>query len=115
MELEFAFRSHDNYRVAEVALVPNERWDSVNPKGNFEGSPELAIEVLPPSSTEAKLLDKETLCLENGCREFWVVDLDRQKVKVSTPNGSTVANGSGQEIPLYFANGAKFAVDAIFA
>jgi Uma2 family endonuclease len=113
--LEFAFRAlPDDYRIADVALVSKERWDNVNPDGYFNGSPDLVIEVLSPANTATGLLDKETLCLENGCREFWVVDIDRRQVKVSTPDGHTVAYRSGHEIPLFFTTGATLAVDAIF-
>ncbi len=58
------------------------------------------------------MIDKERLCLENGAREFWVVDIDHRLVRVSTPDGLTVTYKDGQEIPLLF--GGKLAVDAIF-
>jgi hypothetical protein len=53
----------------------------------------------------------------NGAKEFWVVDPDRRQVKVSTPDGRTIAWQSGQEIPLplFAGGGAGIAVDAIFA
>jgi Uma2 family endonuclease len=115
VELEFAFRAvPDDYRIADLALVSKQRWESVDPDGYFCGAPELVVEVLSPVNTATELLDKETLCLENGCREFWVVDIDRRQVKVSTPDGHTVAYRSGQEIPLFFTSGAKLAVDTIF-
>jgi len=60
------------------------------------------------------MIDKRTLCLENGSREFWVVDMDHRRVEVSTPDGLTVTYKSGQQIPLFFAAGAQLAVDAIF-
>jgi Uma2 family endonuclease len=56
--------------------------------------------VLLPSNTAAEIFEKEKLCLQNGGREFWVVDPDRRQVKVSTPDGRTVTYPSGQEIPL---------------
>ncbi len=115
VETGFGFRAKENdFRVADVTLVSEERWKAVNPDGYFRGSPELVIEVLSPSNTAAELLDKESLCLENGCREFWVVDLDRRQVKVSTPDGHTIAYHSSQSVPLYFAPGAKLALDTLF-
>jgi hypothetical protein len=59
------------------------------------------------------MLDKRKLCLENGSREFWVVDIDHRKVEISTPDGRTITYNSGQQIPLFFAATA-LAVDAIF-
>lgn len=52
-------------------------------------APELVIEVLSPSNTVEEILEKEGLCLENGCREFWVLDAKRRQVRVSTPDGLT--------------------------
>ena len=73
------------------------------------------IEVLSPSNTARELYDKEKLCLDNGAKEFWVVDPDRRQIKVSTPDGRTITWQSGQEIPLPLFGGAGIAVDAIFA
>jgi hypothetical protein len=58
--------------------------------------------------------EREQLCLQNGAKEFWVVDADRSLMKVSTPDGITRTWQSGQEIPLPLFGGNKLAVDAIF-
>jgi Uma2 family endonuclease len=110
MELGFSVPDHD-YRVADLAYVTEKRWTMA---GDYLfGAPELVIEVLSESNTVAEMLDKEKLCLENGSHEFWVVDLDRKQVKVSTPNGHTLTYKAGQEIPLFFAPGDAIAVSAI--
>ena len=101
-------------RVADVAYAPRERWSAIDPAGHFPGVPDLVIEVLSPSNTAAEMLEKEQICLENGCREFWIADLDRRQVKVSTPGGHTTWYGPGQKIPLWFAAGKVLALDAIF-
>ncbi len=67
-----------------------------------------------PSNTADEIYDKEKLCLENGAKEFWVVDSDRRQVKVSTADGCTVTCKTGQEIPLALLGGGKVAVDDIF-
>jgi Uma2 family endonuclease len=54
------------------------------------------------------------MTMNNGAKEFWVVDPDRRQVKVSTPDGRTITWQSGQEIPLPLFSGASIAVDAIF-
>ena len=102
-------------RVADLAYAPRERWSAIDPADHFHGAPDLVIEVLSPSNTAAEMLDKEQICLENGCREFWIVDLERRQVKVSTPDGRTATYKSGQTIPLLFAPGKVLTVDAIFA
>jgi hypothetical protein len=63
---------------------------------------ELAAEVLSPSSTAVEMRDRRSICLENGCLEFW------------TPDGHSVTSRGGQQIPLFFAVGSKLAVDVIF-
>jgi Uma2 family endonuclease len=113
---EFGFRPRPEHelRVADVALITRDRWATINPKDHFHGAPDLVIEVLSPSNTAAEMLEKVQICLENGCREFWIVDLDRRQVKVSTPGGHTSWYRPGQKIPLLFVPGKVLAVDAIF-
>ena len=74
----------------------------------------MVIEVLSPSNTVSEMLDREKVCLENGCQEFWLVDIERRQVKVSTPDGRTLTYRAGQEIPLPLLNSGRLAVDAIF-
>jgi len=113
---EAPFRPLPEYelRVADVAYAPQERWNSISSGGYLPGAPDLVAEVLSPSNTAAEMLEKEQIYLENGCREFWIVDLDRRQVKVSTPDGHTATYKSGKTIPLFFAPGKTLAVDAIF-
>ena len=116
VEYECAFRALPEHelRVADVAYISPERWAAADPEDNFHGAPDLVIEVLSPSNTAAEIYDKEKLCLENGAREFWVVDLDRRQVKISTPDGCTMTWQSGQSIPLTLVGDAMLSVDEIF-
>jgi Uma2 family endonuclease len=117
VDTELAFRALPEHelRVADVAYVSAGRWAQADPDDNFHGAPDMVIEVLSPSNTVAEIYDKEKLCLENGAREFWVVDPDRRQVKVSTPDGRTTTYQAGQQIPLPLFGAAKVPVDAIFA
>jgi Uma2 family endonuclease len=114
MEAPFRPVPEFELRVADVAYAPEERWKSVPASGYFFGVPELVIEILSPSNTAAAMLEREQICLENGCREFWIVDLDRKQVKISTPEGRTATYKAGSSIPLFFAPGKALAVNAIF-
>ena len=116
VEIEFAFRALPEYelRVADIAYVPTERKESIDPDNYLQGAPDLVIEVLSPSNKVAELYEREKLCLENGAQEFWIIDQDRRQVKVSTPDGRTITYTSGSEIPLTLFGGAKLAVDTIF-
>ena len=96
---------------ADIVYLAKPRWDSVD--RYLMGAPDLVIEVLSPSNTAAEMLDKRNLCLENGSREFWVVDVDHRQVEVSTPDGHTITYKRGQEIPLFL--GGRIPVDAIFS
>jgi len=71
-EIEFPFRPvpEQELRVADVAYVCLERWVNADPEDIFRGAPDLVIEVLSPSNTASEILEKEQICLENGCREF---------------------------------------------
>jgi Uma2 family endonuclease len=114
---ELAFRALPEHelRVGDVAFVSKERWEAVDPEAYLQGATELVIEVLSPSNTAEEILDKEQLCLQNGCREFWVLDAKRRQVKVSTPDDLTKTYHEGQEIPLTLFGGGSLKVDAIFA
>jgi len=114
VDIELAFRAlpEHEYRVADVAFVSRERWEKIPRNGCLAGAPEIVIEVLSPSNTATEILDKEKLWLENGAREFWVVDPDHRQIKISTPDGRTVTCRSGDEIPLSF--GGTLAVDSVF-
>jgi len=113
---EFGFRPlpEGEFRIADVVFISQARWQGIDLNGYFEGAPELVAEILSPSNTKAEILDKKKLCLENGAQEFWVVDIDHRKVEISTPDERTITYKSGQQIPLFFAQGAQPDVVAIF-
>ena len=112
VDKEFPYRplpEHEAWQ-ADVAYISKARWDAIDEY--LLGAPDLVIEVLSPSNTANELIEKRKLCLENGSREFWVVNTKHRLVEVWTPDGHTVTYKSGQEIPLLF--GGRLA-DAIFA
>jgi Uma2 family endonuclease len=74
----------------------------------------LVAEVLSASNTAAEMSERRKVCLENGGREFWIVDPKTRQVEVSTPEGHPITYKSGEQIPLRFAPGKTIAVDAIF-
>jgi len=111
-EIEFAFRAlrEYEYRIADVACVSKDRWEKTG--RYFDGVPDIVIEVLSLSNTVSEMFDKEQLCLENGAKEFWVVDPVRRQVKISTSDGKTMTFREGQSIPLVF--GGDITVGEIF-
>jgi Uma2 family endonuclease len=115
VDSEFGFRPlpEGEFRIADVVFISQSRWQGIDLNGYFEGAPELVAEILSPSNTKKEMLDKRKLCLENGSREFWLVDIEHRQVEVSTLDGQTITYQAGQQIPLFF--GPAVAVDAIFA
>ena len=116
VEPEVAFRAlpENEMRVADLAIVSKERWTQGDGDDNLRGAPELIIEILSPSNTAAEILDKETLCLENGCREFWIVDPVRCLIRITTSDGHARTYQQNEEIPLRLFPGT-LSVNAIFA
>jgi len=115
VESEVAFRALPEYdlRGADVAFVSQQRWDGTDDDDNLSGSPELVIKVLSPSDTEREMIEKASLCLATGAKEFWVVDPKQETVTVVSPESSVVYT-LGQQIPLSLFGG-HLSVSAIFA
>lgn len=114
---EFAFRPLPEYELwaADVAFVSLSRYDATPPNDYLHGAPELAIEVLSPSNTAADMAEREAMCLENGCLEFWVVDPKRKTLKVSTPDRKSITHIEGEKIPLTIPAPGELAVSDIFS
>lgn len=117
VDSEFGFKPlpDGEYRIADVVLISQSRWQGIDLEGYFGGAPELVAEILSPSNTKQEMLDKKNVCLKNGGREFWVVDIDHRQVDVSIPDERTVTYRAGQQIPLFFVIGTHLNVNAIFA
>jgi len=112
VDTEVAYRPLPEYElwVADVAYISAERFRQADPDDNIRGAPELVVEVLSPSNTLAEIEEKVRVCLDNGSREFWVVDAGRGQVKVTTVDGRSVILQSADEIPVPFADRAKLKV-----
>jgi Uma2 family endonuclease len=116
VQAEFAFRPTPEYnlRAADVAIVAFDRLHTIDPEDNLHGAPDLVIEVESPSNTAAELDEKESICLANGCKEFWIVYPKRKVVRVATGD-STKRYQQGEMIPLLLFPGHGIAVSDIFA
>ena len=116
VDTEVSFRPLPEYElwVADVAWLSASRFAATDPDDNIAGAPEIVIEVLSPSNTVDEMNDREKICLENGAKEFWIVDSKRLHVKVSTPDGHATTYRTGQQIPLPLFNSAALEVASIF-
>ncbi len=116
LDTELAFRPLPEHelRAADVAFVRQDRFAAADPEDNIAGSPDLIIEVLSPSNSASEMYEREELCLATGCSEFWVVDSERETVRVAKPGGSFAFYHRDQEIPLALFGGGTLAVNSIF-
>lgn len=114
MEVSFRPSPDHNLLAADVAYVSRERWDATPLDDDLHGAPDLVIEIASPSNTAVEFERREQLCLQNGCREFWVVYPELYSVRVTC--GSQVRRYErGDAIELTTAPGVRVAVDQIFA
>ncbi len=73
-----------NKRSPDVSFIAKARLQGVKrlPKGYFQGSPDLAVEILCPSNTVEEIHDKIVEYFENGTSLVWVIHPDEQYVLV---------------------------------
>lgn len=102
VQMEMAFRPAPEHEVwqADVACVSAERDAATGDDEYLMGSPELVVEVLSPSNTMDEILERQDICLANGCASFWTVDPKRQIVMVTTPDRRTVVFDRQSLVPL---------------
>jgi Uma2 family endonuclease len=111
---EFPFRPAAEYESwqTDVAFVTRERAKSTS--DYFFGAPDLVIEVLSPSNTKAEILERQEICLSNGCIAFWVVDPKRRLVRVTGVDRKTTTYDCSMSVPLPVPLGGSISVAAIF-
>lgn len=73
-----------NKRSPDVSFVAKERLKGLKrpPRGFFQGSPDLVVEILSPSNTIEEIHDKIVEYFENDTRLVWVVHPDEKYVLV---------------------------------
>lgn len=73
-----------NKRSPDVSFVAKERLQGVKrlSKAYFQGSPDLAVEILSPTNTVEEIHGKIVEYFENGSRLVWVIHPDEQYVLV---------------------------------
>lgn len=105
-----------NYDVAQPDLlfVPNERRSLIT-EANIQGAPDLAVEILSPSTEEYDSGYKRTLYSRHGVREYWIVDPDAETVEVLTESdqGLTPAATYGRDETLVSPLLAGLSIDLV--
>ena len=96
-------------------LIQNNLADLLRPLAEPGARVGLEMPFRPLLSPSNTVTDREQICLPNGTKEFWVVDPDRLRIKVTASDGRSTFYGSGQRIPLpLFGPAASLAVDDVF-
>lgn len=80
----------DGVRAADVAWAAPETLRALGNRSCFPRSPEICVEVLSPSNTDAEIAEKAALYFDAGAREVWLCD----------PAGSLKFLASANEAPL---------------
>lgn len=76
-------RAPDTVRGPDVAFVARRRAaEQLDRSRAFEGAPDLAVEVLSPTSTPGEMHAKVGDYLAAGTRSVWIVDPERRTVTV---------------------------------
>lgn len=92
-------RSPDTVRGPDVSFVTRERFERVGDLTTaFPGAPDLAVEVLSPSTTPAAIHGKVADYLTAGTRCVWVVDPDARIVRVFRSLLSPIALACGEQL-----------------
>ena len=82
-------RQPDTVRGPDISFIRKERLPAEGlPRGFFEGPPDLAVEIVSPSDTAARLEAKVQEYLQNGALRVWVVYPDSRRAAVHRPDGS---------------------------
>jgi Uma2 family endonuclease len=78
-------------RIPDVFFLRRDRFQAdFDPKRPFYGAPDLAIEVVSPSESEATVFDKITDYFQYGCEQVWVLYPDLEQVRVYRRDDSRV-------------------------
>jgi Uma2 family endonuclease len=96
---ECAIHTSQGTRVADVAWVSQTRCDTIKDETECSIAPEVCIEVLSESNTDAEMREKRSLYFESGAQEVWICDetgavsffdpsesLDRSRAVPAFPN-----------------------------
>ena len=78
----------DTVRAPDVAFLSTARLGAVGRRGYAAVAPDLAAEVMSLDDRAGEVLSKVGAWLSAGSRLVWVVDPDREEVRVYRPDGS---------------------------
>jgi len=108
-------RDPDTVRAPDVAFIRAERLPEKLPQGYFNGSPDLAVEVLSPNDRASEVQGKIRDWLEAGCRAVWIVDPETKSVTIyKSTHDIVVLSTADTLIDAQILPGFTMAVSEIF-
>ena len=87
-------------RAPDVAFVRQERLETADLDGWFEGAPDLAVEIVSPSDSAEELLRKIAQYLRGGSRAVLAVYPSARQILVHRPGGSIRLLGEDDALEL---------------
>lgn len=91
--------------------------ETVDEKDRYQGTPTLVVEVLSPSTRSKDMLKKLSLYSKSGVSEYWVVDMDNNKIMVYYFEEGEIMDlslyGTGEMVESSYYDGLKVAVDDV--
>lgn len=80
--------SPENVVQPDVLFIAKAHSAIIDQKGGVHGAPDLAVEILSPSTAPRDHILKRKLYGRYGVQEYWIVDPEVQSVEVLTQTGS---------------------------
>lgn len=74
--VELAICTTEGTKVADAIWCSAERWAQIEDAYDAPVAPEICVEVLSPTNTEAEMEAKRTLYFEAGADEVWLCDAE---------------------------------------
>ncbi|KFN08280.1 type II toxin-antitoxin system prevent-host-death family antitoxin [Paenibacillus macerans] len=102
-------KSKTNICVVQPDLVVICGKDQINQRGKYMGTPELAVEVLSPSTRSKDLIRKLDLYRKCGVKEYWIVDPMKEQVTVFT-----LTDGEIADVAYYSKSGDPYALSQLY-
>jgi Uma2 family endonuclease len=109
-------RNPDTVRSPDAAFIRQDRVPVPRPIKFFEGSPDLAVEVVSPSDTVDEVDDTVQTWLEAGALDVVVINPRKRTIKLIEPGGKSKTLRPGDTLEgLASLPGFRCAVADIFA
>jgi Uma2 family endonuclease len=92
------FRNPDVVRAPDISFVAAARVGHPDDDGYYDGTPDLAVEVLSPDDRPGYIQDKIRDYRTAGCKLLWIADPKNKTVTVYHPSGAPQVYKDQEEV-----------------